>query len=99
MDYQDLLTEVKPEPTNGKKRRFLVSDLPSGMNDSEAYWRAFIPTVSWYMGTQQNIWVYDNKEFCGILQNILSAVYTSAVWANVTVDGAIFSMVSNHFLL
>ena len=95
MDYQNLLAEVKPGPSNSKKRLFQVSDLPSGMNDKEAYHRAFIPTVYWYLGTQCDIWVYNNKEFCGVLKTILSAVYTSATKANVTVDGAIFGVVSN----
>lgn len=69
------------------------------MDNDEAYHKGFIPTIYWYMGTQHNVWVCDNKEFCNVMKTILSAVYTSAINNNVIVNGAIFSVESNQFLL
>lgn len=80
-------------PTKGRKR-YQQTDLPSGMNDNEAFRKIVIPTVYWHMGNQVDIWVYGDEWLRGALETICSAIYTSAQMQKVEINGPIFSVVS-----
>lgn len=88
------MVDVKPT----KKKKYVQADLPSGMNDDEAYRRKVIPTLYWLMGAQKDIWVYGDEWLRASLQTICSAIYTPTQMTKVEINGVIFAVVSIHFV-
>ena len=97
--YKDYLQVERPaKVTTGKKCHYQKTDLPSCVNDNEAFQKVFIPTVYWHLGNQWDIWIYNEDELAKDLQKIFSAVYTSVVEHKVWADCPVFGMVSYIFL-
>ena len=46
------------------------------------------------MGCQNDVWMYDDEEFCAALQKIFSGIYAPAVRHKVEVEGPMWSVVS-----
>jgi hypothetical protein len=86
--------EPPKAPAARGKKRCQMSDLPSGMNDNEAWRKMLIPTVYWHIGNQRDVWIYDDDVLASDLETIITAVYPSSSRQQVTVDGPIFRIVS-----
>jgi hypothetical protein len=88
------VVEPRKAAARGKKR-WQMSDFPTGMNDNEAWRKVLIPTVYWHLGNQRDVWIYDNNKLCSDLEMIVSAVYSStSSRQQVIVDSPIFRIVS-----
>jgi hypothetical protein len=84
-----------PQP---RKTSFKNGDLPSGCQTSDAWRRAFIPTYLWWIANQEDPWVLNDEKALKAMQYIWTAIYEQRVDYTITVNGPVFSIVSQPTL-
>ena len=98
--------EDSPQPMRRKARTvqpssrkgFKNGDLPDGCQDNDTWRRAFIPTYLWWVATQPDPWNLDDELALEAMQDIWNKIYGATILYVITLNDAVFSIVSKHIL-
>jgi hypothetical protein len=88
---------------SSSQKGFKNGDLPAGCQDNNTWHCDFIPTYLWWVATQPDPWNVDDEKALEALQAIWDKIYGVKIPYVITLNDAVFSIVSeqkkNFFLL
>jgi len=83
---------------SSSRKGFKNSDLPAGCQDNDKWRREFIPTYLWWVATQPDPWNVDDEKALEALQAIWDKIYGAKIPYVITLNDAVFSIVSELIL-